>query len=166
MHDHQSVLQKLGISSNPSGVGVGGRWMAARGEPLKVRSPIDGRTLATIQSASDADVQSAIDAASEAFKRWRLVPAPHRGEFVRRLGEKLRQRKARRNPPDSGNMINEAIELEALGLMFSASRLMEHARQLGRRPAPPRAIGRRPALARKQCREVSRCGQTSVADLS
>ena len=30
-------------------------------------------------------------------------------------------------------MISEAIELEALGLMFSASRLMEHARQLGRR---------------------------------
>ncbi len=94
MHDHQSVLQKLGISSNPSGAGVGGRWVAARGEPLKVRSPIDGRTLATVQSASSADVQSAIDEATEAFKHWRLVPGPHRGEFVRRLGEKLRQRKA------------------------------------------------------------------------
>ena len=52
---------------------------------------------------------------------------------MRRTPAKLRQRKARRNPPESENMLSEAIELEALGLMFSASRLMEHARQLGRR---------------------------------
>src|SRR2546423_3308404 len=94
MHDHQSALQKLQISANPSGVGVGARWLAARGEALKVRSPIDGRVLANVQSASNADVAAVIDQASEAFKQWRLVPAPRRGEFVRRLGEKLRQRKA------------------------------------------------------------------------
>src|SRR5436190_23580096 len=43
--------------------------------------------------ASVNDVQPAIDAASEAFLQWRLVPAPKRGEFVRRIGEKLRVNK-------------------------------------------------------------------------
>jgi hypothetical protein len=52
---------------------------------------------------------------------------------MRRTPRKLRRSKARKNPPESGNTISEAIELEALGLMFSASRLMEHARRLGRR---------------------------------
>jgi hypothetical protein len=85
---------------------------------------------------------------------------------MRRTPAKLRQRKARRNPSESGNTISEAIELEALGLMFSASRLMEHARQIGRRRAPPHAFSRRPAQPREQCRDGARYCQTSVADRS
>ena len=85
---------------------------------------------------------------------------------MRRTPRKLRRSKARKNPPESGNTISEAIELEALGLMFSASRLMEHAREIGRRPAPPRAFSRRPAQPREQRRDGARYRQTSVADLS
>ena len=100
----------------------------------------------------------------------RTKPRPGtRGEFMRRTRttrKQPRQRKAGRIPPESGNMISEAIELEALGLMFSASRLMEHAREIGRRPAPPRAFSRRPAQPREQRRDDARYRQTSVADLS
>jgi aldehyde dehydrogenase (NAD+) len=50
--------------------------------------------LGTIQSASQADFDQAVDAADRAFMgRWREVPAPRRGEIVRRLGEAFRQRK-------------------------------------------------------------------------
>jgi len=88
------VLQKLRLSTENSGVGIGRQWLTAGGPPLEVRSPIDGRNVATVRTASREDVESAIDRAREAFKTWRTVPAPVRGEFVRRLGEQLRSRKA------------------------------------------------------------------------
>jgi aldehyde dehydrogenase (NAD+) len=61
---------------------------------LVSRSPIDGSTLGSVRKATVADLQHAIDDASKAFITWRSVPAPVRGEFVRRLGEKLRHHKA------------------------------------------------------------------------
>ncbi len=73
---------------------IGGESIACSGGTITVRSPIDGATLATIKSATPADVERAIAAAADAFVKWREVPAPRRGEFVRRLGEKLRQHKS------------------------------------------------------------------------
>ncbi len=58
-----------------------------------VRSPIDGSTLAELRFASREQVSSAIDAAAAAFQSWRIVPAPVRGELVRRFGEILRTKK-------------------------------------------------------------------------
>jgi aldehyde dehydrogenase (NAD+) len=77
-----------------SGVAVGRSFVPAKGPSIPARSPIDGRTLATVRTASSADVDAVIAAAEQAFKGWRLVPAPRRGEFVRRIGDKLRQHKA------------------------------------------------------------------------
>jgi aldehyde dehydrogenase (NAD+) len=73
---------------------VGRQWLDTRGPALPVHSPIDGRVLATVRTATPGDVRRMIDASAEAFKTWRNVPAPKRGEFVRRVGEKLRARKA------------------------------------------------------------------------
>src|SRR5438128_1382740 len=84
----------LSIPSNPGAIMIGGEAFAGTGEPITVRSPIDGATLATIKSATPADVEKIIDAASDAFIRWRDAPAPRRGEFVRRICEKLRQHKS------------------------------------------------------------------------
>jgi aldehyde dehydrogenase (NAD+) len=58
------------------------------------RSPIDGRAIATLRSAQSKDVAAAVAAAQDAFLKWRTVPAPRRGELVRRYGQKLRERKA------------------------------------------------------------------------
>ena len=81
----ESALEKFGITSSPAAVWIGGELASRRtGEAITVRSPIDGRTLATIKSATPADVNRAIDAAADAFVKWREVPAPKRGEFVRR----------------------------------------------------------------------------------
>ncbi len=63
------------------------------GATRQVRSPIDGAILATLNDATSADVDRAIGAANEAFRSWRIVPAPKRGEFVRRIGAKLREKK-------------------------------------------------------------------------
>ncbi|WP_159691143.1 L-piperidine-6-carboxylate dehydrogenase [Cognatazoarcus halotolerans] len=60
---------------------------------LQVRSPIDGALLARLEAHSAADVDAAIAASSAAFCKWRGVPAPRRGELVRRFGEILRAHK-------------------------------------------------------------------------
>ena len=88
------VIARLQLSSENEGVAVGRSIRATRGATLNARSPIDGSALATIRTAAPEDVSTAIDAAAEAFKSWRSVPAPKRGEFVRRIGSKLRERKA------------------------------------------------------------------------
>jgi aldehyde dehydrogenase (NAD+) len=88
------VLAGWGIAPVTSGVALGDRWREADGPPLTARSPIDGRRLATVRSAGPADVEAAVRAANEAFTTWRMVPAPARGEFVRRIGRKASERKA------------------------------------------------------------------------
>ena len=57
------------------------------------RSPITGETMAELVTHSVQDVGVAIGRADKAFREWRLVPAPRRGEFVRLLGEELRAAK-------------------------------------------------------------------------
>jgi aldehyde dehydrogenase (NAD+) len=76
------ILQAVGL--DPAGLGEGG---------LEVRTPIDGSLIGRLPEASAADVDAALDAAVEAFGRWRLVPAPKRGELVRLFGEELRAAK-------------------------------------------------------------------------
>ncbi len=65
----------------------------AAGEPLIVRSPIDGSLFPELSSTTAPEVEAAINAASEAFRAWRSVPAPVRGQFVRTFGELLRKHK-------------------------------------------------------------------------
>jgi aldehyde dehydrogenase (NAD+) len=88
-----NVLTQLNLRPESMGAAVGREWVETQGPTIKVRSPIDGSTLAAVRTVSPQDVQTVIDRAAEAFKTWRLVPAPVRGEFVRRIGNKLRERK-------------------------------------------------------------------------
>jgi aldehyde dehydrogenase (NAD+) len=64
------------------------------GGTLAVRSPIDNAEVACVAELSAADMPEMIATAQEAFKAWREVPAPRRGELVRLLGEELRAAKA------------------------------------------------------------------------
>ena len=77
------LLAKLGVDK-----------AALSGGDLDVRSPVTGEVVASLKQISAADTAKAIDAAHEAFKAWRLVPGPKRGELVRLLGEELRAHKA------------------------------------------------------------------------
>ena len=64
------------------------------GGTLSVHSPIDGAEIAQVQETKAPDMPSVIARAQAAFRAWREVPAPRRGELVRLLGEELRAAKA------------------------------------------------------------------------
>ena len=95
-----------------SGVAYGGSFRKDAGGPkIETLDPTTGEVLAHIQTASEDDVRRAVAAAHEAFKEWRLVPAPHRGEIVRRLGDGFRKRKedlARLVSLENGKILSEA----------------------------------------------------------
>ena len=60
---------------------------------FSVSSPIDGALLARLEQVDKVEAMEAIAAAHRAFRHWRGVPAPRRGELVRLLGEELRNAK-------------------------------------------------------------------------
>ncbi|MGL5010380.1 MAG: L-piperidine-6-carboxylate dehydrogenase [Paracoccaceae bacterium] len=64
------------------------------GGSLQVHSPIDGTLVANVHETPLAEMPAVIARAQSAFKAWRDVPAPRRGELVRLLGEELRTAKA------------------------------------------------------------------------
>ena len=64
------------------------------GGTLVVRSPIDGAEIAHIAETDVADIPAIIARSQAAFRQWRDLPAPRRGELVRLLGEELRAAKA------------------------------------------------------------------------
>ncbi|MES2496000.1 MAG: aldehyde dehydrogenase family protein [Pseudomonadota bacterium] len=63
------------------------------GGSLIVRSPITGEVIARLRETSVDELDAQVAAARQAFLAWRTVPAPRRGEFVRLLGQELRQAK-------------------------------------------------------------------------
>lgn len=89
----RNMLDRLGVPANLPAVASGGTWSVGGGEPLVDHSPIDGSPLAEWTTASAEDVRRVVAAAAEAFREWRMVPAPRRGELVRRFGQRLRERK-------------------------------------------------------------------------
>jgi len=88
----QDPLKRLGLSPLQPGV-FDGRW-GGRGPLLEKVSPIDGRRLGRVRTATTADYERVVVRASEAFTKWRSTPAPVRGETIRQLGNALRGCKA------------------------------------------------------------------------
>lgn len=87
------ILEKLGIEEENNGASTGGRWFNTRGEIITSISPVDGKVISKVHSASEADYEAIVLNAEEAFKEWRTWPAPKRGEVVRQFGDKLREYK-------------------------------------------------------------------------
>ncbi len=85
-------LRELGLKAENSGA-YDGTWRAADGEPLASLSPATGETIATVREAAMTDYMATIAKAHDAFKRWREVPAPVRGEYVRKIGLAMREHK-------------------------------------------------------------------------
>src|SRR3954462_2840614 len=89
MHDW---LKHLGIERTTPGVFFG-EWRGS-GPVTEQRSPIDGELIASVQTASLDAYEMAINVGQEVFHRGRAVPAPARGETIRRLGNALRDAKS------------------------------------------------------------------------
>jgi len=88
----KSLLHKLGLKAVNPGVFCG-EWLGS-GKTLSSISPIDGRLLATVRTATPQEYERAARRAQAAFREWQLLPAPGRGEIIRQLGNALRDAKA------------------------------------------------------------------------
>ncbi len=88
----EETMKKLGLSGELSGAG-GGSWLLCGGDILESLSPVSGRVMGKVRSASTEEYEHVIHRATHAFEQWRMVPAPKRGEIVRKLGDALRKHK-------------------------------------------------------------------------
>jgi aldehyde dehydrogenase (NAD+) len=86
----QSILKQLGIEEINNGASTGGKWFKTRGTKIESISPVDGKVIASVNAATEVDYEAVILKAQEAFKEWRMIPAPKRGEVVRQLAERIR----------------------------------------------------------------------------
>ncbi|HUG32071.1 MAG TPA: aldehyde dehydrogenase family protein [Acidimicrobiia bacterium] len=88
--NQQEVFDALGLESHNSGV-YGGEWLEPTGQTVDVTNPATGQSIATVTMASRDDYEKVVESSVETFARWRELPAPKRGEYVRRLGNALRE---------------------------------------------------------------------------
>ncbi len=87
------VLKALKIESVNRGLCTGTTWIDTAGDVLTSYSPVDGSAIAGIKQSTRADYDSVVAKAAAAFKVWRTIPAPKRGEVVRQIGLELRKYK-------------------------------------------------------------------------
>jgi aldehyde dehydrogenase (NAD+) len=86
-------LKTLRIEEVNNGVSTGTQWIQSTGEKIDSFSPVDGKKIGSVAAADKESYEAVIKKAEEAFKTWRMMPAPKRGEIVRQIGEALRQYK-------------------------------------------------------------------------
>lgn len=86
----KDVLKQLGISPNNPGTSTGNKWIKSKGDIIKSYSPVDGKAIASVISTTATEYTQVVRTANEAFKVWRNLPAPKRGEIVRQIGDELR----------------------------------------------------------------------------
>jgi aldehyde dehydrogenase (NAD+) len=89
----KKLFKALGLKSRMDGASCGGDWFASSSDWLEVHSPTTGDLLAKIQQAGEVDYAKLMERAGQAFRHWRAIPAPKRGEIVRNIGVALRARK-------------------------------------------------------------------------
>ncbi|MDX0674632.1 aldehyde dehydrogenase family protein [Sinorhizobium medicae] len=96
-----ALLEKMGVAKE----------LYAGGD-MPSFSPVTGEKIASLKTVTASEAAGKIERADEAFRSWRLVPAPKRGELVRLLGEELRAFKA-----DLGRLVSiEAGKIPSEGL--------------------------------------------------
>ncbi|MDQ4134600.1 MAG: aldehyde dehydrogenase family protein [Pseudomonadota bacterium] len=96
-----AILARLGVPE-----------AAYRDGDLPARSPVTGEVVARVRTVTAQETTAAIGRAHEAFKTWRLMPAPRRGEFVRLVGEELRAAKqdlGRLVTLETGKILSEGL---------------------------------------------------------
>lgn len=91
--DVQAILTQLGVEPINRGASTGSHWFHSRGPKIDSFSPVDGKVIASVNSATETEYEAVVLKAQEAFLEWRTIPAPKRGEIVRQLAEKLREYK-------------------------------------------------------------------------
>jgi len=70
-----------------------GEWIETSGDELVSFNPANGEPIASVRQATAADYEKVVAAAEAGFSKWRMMPAPQRGEVIRQLGDELRKNK-------------------------------------------------------------------------
>src|ERR1051325_2749326 len=86
----QGVFSQLGLDKDPRFLPA----TAASARVATVVNPATGAPLASIKLDDEASYERTINESVEAFRRWREVPAPERGQVVRAIGDEFRRHKA------------------------------------------------------------------------
>ncbi|HKK99168.1 MAG TPA: aldehyde dehydrogenase family protein, partial [Desulfotignum sp.] len=94
-HRIDSILNDLDIQPVNYGAATGATWgrIHTLGKELVSYSPVTGQPIASVIQAQAHDYEAVVSRASAAFEKFRMMPAPRRGEIVREIGNALRDKK-------------------------------------------------------------------------
>ena len=84
------LLDRLSIDPVNSGACAGDWIESPGGTLLDSINPADGSVIAQVRLAAEEDYDDVVYQSAEVFKRWRMLPAPQRGQIVREIGDELR----------------------------------------------------------------------------
>jgi len=84
-------LDELGIEDVNLG-GYSDKWLGS-GSDLDCITPVDGTLIANVKQCNPGDYENIMQTSSDIFKKWRMEPAPKRGEVVRNLANAFRKHK-------------------------------------------------------------------------
>ena len=85
-----SFLRKLKVKKKNSGTYTGLKSVASK-EYITSHSPVDGALIGSVSVTTKSEYHRVVTASQKAFRTWRTLPAPKRGEIVRQYGEELRK---------------------------------------------------------------------------
>lgn len=87
--NRDEIFRALGLEDVNPGVYAGG-WLDQDGGVVDVENPTTATRLASVRQATLEDYEATVSAAVDTFVEWRMVPAPTRGDYVRQIGNALR----------------------------------------------------------------------------
>lgn len=85
-------LKELGLKEKNAGTWTGVQSTDS-GNYIDSYSPVDGKFIGSVSTTTKEEYEQVMSTAQEAYKTWRTVPAPKRGEIVRQYGDALRKHK-------------------------------------------------------------------------
>ncbi len=95
-------LKRLGIQADNHGTSTGtNHFSSTTASKITSTSPIDNSVIGSVYSTTPEEYEQVVQTAQEAFKSWRMVPAPQRGEVIRQIGDALRA-----NKEDLGRLVS------------------------------------------------------------
>lgn len=88
----KDFLKELGLQDKNPGTSTGLKSSNSE-EYIQSYSPVDGEYIGSVSITTKEEYENVVKTSKEAFKLWRTIPAPKRGEVVRQYGEALRKYK-------------------------------------------------------------------------
>jgi len=90
--NRDAIFSALGLEDANPGA-FAGSWLDTGGSELSVENPSTGEQIATVTRADSDDYERVVRSSVDTFEEWRMLPAPERGHYIRKLGNLLREYK-------------------------------------------------------------------------